>query len=115
MGRYKSCPLTNTSIKEKTPQENGDPCEREKGEDARLLGRRPRTQVLQLVPMEGLASQAKPAHIRASIKPPTYAQCHAFQAHSLQITLLGSFAYEPNVIHGSLQIVSLQKLLPNII
>ena len=61
--------------------------------------------------MEGLASQAKPAHIRASIeatiKLPNYAKGHAFQAHSLQIILLGPFAYEPNVIHGSLQIVSL--------
>ena len=37
------------------------------------------------------------------IKPPTCAQGHAFQAHSLQIILLGPFAYEPNVIHGSLQ------------
>ena len=62
--------------------------------------------------MEGLASQAKPAHIRAfievTIKPPTCAQGHAFQAHSLQIILLGPFAYELNVIHGLLQIVSLQ-------
>ena len=61
--------------------------------------------------MEGLASQAKPAHIRASIeatiKPPTCVQGHAFQAHSLQIILLGPFAYDPNVIYGSLQIVSL--------
>ena len=37
------------------------------------------------------------------IKPPTCAQGHAFQAHSLQIILFGPFAYEPNVIHGSLQ------------
>ena len=62
--------------------------------------------------MEGLASQAKPTHIRASIeamiKPPTCTQGHVFQAHSLQIILLGPFAYEPNVIHGSLQIVSPQ-------
>ena len=56
--------------------------------------------------MEGLASQAKPAHIRtsidATIKPSTCAQGHAFQAHSLQIILLGPFAYEPNVILGQL-------------
>ena len=62
--------------------------------------------------MKGLASQAKPAHIRASIettiKPLTCTQGHAFQAHSLQIILLGPFACKPNVIHGSLQIVSLQ-------
>ena len=62
--------------------------------------------------MEGLASQAKPAHIRASIEAtinrPTCAQSPAFQAHSLQIILLGPFAYDPNVIHESLQIVSLQ-------
>ena len=61
--------------------------------------------------MEGLASQAKPTHIRASmettIKPLSYAQGHAFQTHSLQIILLGPFVYEPNVIHGPLQIVSL--------
>ena len=67
--------------------------------------------------MEGLANQAKPAHIRASIEAtierPTCAQGHAFQAHSLQIILLGPFVYEPNVIHGSLQIVSLQ-LAPSV-
>ena len=67
--------------------------------------------------MEGLASQAKPTHIRASIeatiKPPTCAQNHAFQAHSLQIILLGPLAYEPNVIYGSLQIVSPQ-LAPSV-
>ena len=44
---------------------------------------------------------------------PTCAQGHAFQAHSLQIILLGSFAYEPNVIHGSIQIVPLQ-LAPSV-
>ena len=64
--------------------------------------------------MEGLVSQAKSAHIRASIETPitplTYAQGPAFQAHSLQIILLGPFTYEPNVILGSLEIVSLQKL-----
>ena len=53
--------------------------------------------------MEGLASQAKPARIIASIeatiKPPTCAQGHALQAHSLQIILLGPFAHEPNIIH----------------
>ena len=43
------------------------------------------------------------------MKSPTCAQGHAFQAHSLQIILLGPFAYEPNVIHGSLQIVSLHE------
>ena len=67
--------------------------------------------------MEGLASQAKPAHIRASIettiKPLSCAQGHAFQTHSLQIILLGPFAHEPNVVHGSLQIVSLQ-LVPSV-
>ena len=56
--------------------------------------------------MEGLASQAKPAHIRASIeatiKLPTCAQGHAFQTHSLQIIFLGPFTYEPNVILGPL-------------
>ena len=64
--------------------------------------------------MEGLASQAKPAHIRASIeatiKLPTCAQGHAFQTHSLQIILLGPFVYKPNVIHELLQIVYLQWL-----
>ena len=67
--------------------------------------------------MEGLASQAKSAHIRASIETPitplTCAQGPAFQAHSLQIILLGPFTYEPNVILGSLKIVSLQ-LAPSV-
>ena len=67
--------------------------------------------------MKGLASQAKPAHVRVSIEatinPPTCAQGHALQAHSLQIILLRPFAHEPNVIHGSLQIVSLQ-LVPSV-
>ena len=56
--------------------------------------------------MEGLASQAKSAHIRAStetpITPLTCAQGPAFQAHSLQIILSGPFIYEPNVILGQL-------------
>ena len=33
-----------------------------------------------------------------------------FQTHSLQIILFGPFTYEPNVILGSLKIVSLQEL-----
>ena len=56
--------------------------------------------------MEGLASQARPARIRiiidAMIKSSTCAQCHAIQAHSLQIILLGSIAHEPNVTSGPL-------------
>ena len=56
--------------------------------------------------MEDLARQAKSAHIRAFIETPitplTYTQGLAFQAHSLQIILLGPFTYEPNVILGSL-------------
>ena len=113
----------NTNIKGKNPQKwrgglfSLDPCEREKREDIGTLGRRLRTQVLQPVLMEGLARQAEPARIRATIKatikPPICVQGHAFQAHSLQIILLGPFAYEPNVIHGSLQIVSLQ-LVPSV-
>ena len=35
-------------------------------------------------------------------KPPSDDQGPAFQAHSLQITLLGPFTYEPNAILGSL-------------
>ena len=35
-------------------------------------------------------------------KPLTDDQGPAFQAHSLQMTLLGPFTYEPNVILGSL-------------
>ena len=35
-------------------------------------------------------------------KPVTGDQGPAFQAHSLQIILLGPFTYEPNVIFGSL-------------
>ena len=56
--------------------------------------------------MEGLASQAKSTHVKASVKtmtkPLTCDQGPAFQAHSLQITLLGPFTYESNVILGSL-------------
>ena len=67
--------------------------------------------------MEGLASQVKPAHIRASIETTikllSCAQGHAFHTHSLQIILLGPFVYEPNVIHGPLHIVSLQ-LAPSV-
>ena len=36
-----------------------------------------------------------------------------FQTHSLQIVLFGPFTYEPNVILGSLKIVSLQ-LAPSV-
>ena len=65
--------------------------------------------------MEGLANQAKPARIRASIEAtiegPTCARVHAFQAHSLQIILLGPFVYEPNVMHGLLHIVSLHLVI----
>ena len=67
--------------------------------------------------MDGLASIAKPAHavflVGTTIKPLTCAQGHAFQAHSLQIILLGLFTCEPNVVHGSLKIVSLQ-LAPSV-
>ena len=56
--------------------------------------------------MECLANQAKSSHVKASIKTMikllTCDQSPAFQAHSLQITLLGPFTYEPNVILGSL-------------
>ena len=55
--------------------------------------------------MECLTSQAKSTHLKASIKTMTKLligdQGPAFQAHSLQITLLGPFTYEPNVILGS--------------
>ena len=58
--------------------------------------------------MEGLASQAKPAHavfpVGTTTKPLTCAQGHTFQAHSLQIILLGPFICEPNVVHGLLKI-----------
>ena len=68
--------------------------------------------------MEGLASQAKPAHIRTSldtmIKPSTCAQGHAYQAHSLQIILLGPCAYEPNVIHGPLNKIVYLQLAPSV-
>ena len=47
------------------------------------------------------------------IKLLSCAQGHAFQTHSLQIILLGPFVYAPNVIHGLLQIVSLQ-LAPSV-
>ena len=40
-------------------------------------------------------------------------QGQAFQAHSLQIMLFGPITYEPNVILGSLKIVSLQ-LAPSV-
>ena len=56
--------------------------------------------------MECLASQAKSSHVKASIKTMikllTCDQGPAFQAHSLQITLLGPFTHEPNVILGLL-------------
>ena len=56
--------------------------------------------------MECLASQAKSSHVKASIKTMikllTCDQGPAFQAHSLQIILLGPFTYELNVILGSL-------------
>ena len=56
--------------------------------------------------MECLASQAKSSHVKASIKITTKLltcdQGPAFQAHSLQITLLGPFSHESNVIPGSL-------------
>ena len=78
----------------------------EKGKDRGGLGLRPRTGILQPAPMEGLASQARPTRTRisidATIKLSTYAQGHAFQAHSLQIILLGPFACEPNVNLGLL-------------
>ena len=97
------------SIKGKIPQKKkgglSPPVKGEKVKDIKILGQRPRTKkILQPVPMEGLASQARPAHIRisidATIKLSPYAQGHAFQAHSLQIILLGYFAYEPNVTLG---------------
>ena len=41
--------------------------------------------------MEGLASEANPAHaifpVGTTTKPLAYAQCHTFQAHSLQMIL----------------------------
>ena len=40
-------------------------------------------------------------------------QGRPFQTHSLQIILFGPFTYEPNVILGSLKIVSLQ-LTPSV-
>jgi len=56
--------------------------------------------------MECLASQAQSTHVKASIKTTTKPligdQGPAFQAHYLQITLLGPFTYESNVILGSL-------------
>ena len=56
--------------------------------------------------MECLASQAKSSHVKASIKTMikllTCDQGPAFQAHSLQITLLGPITHEPNVILGLL-------------
>ena len=100
------------SIKGKIPPEEkaggglSPPVKGEKWKDIRILGQRPRTKVLQPVPMEGLTSQARPARTRismdATIKPSTCAQGHAFQAHSLQIILLGPIAYEPNVTLGPL-------------
>ena len=74
-------------------------------------------EVSQPLLMEGLASQAKPVHteipVGTTTKSLTYAQGHTFQAHSLQIILLGPFACEPNVVHGLLKIESLQ-LAPSV-
>ena len=39
----------------------------------------------------------------------------AFQAHTLQIILFGYFTYEPNIICGSLLIVSLQNSIIEIV
>ena len=79
----------NTSIKGKESEEEGIPAgggkilqRGEKGKGTVLLGRYLRTQTLQPALMESLASQAKSAYVRASIKtttkPLTCAQGPAF-------------------------------------
>ena len=67
----------------------------------------------ELLLMDGLVSRAKPAHagfpVGTPTKPLTCAQDHTFQAHSLQIILLGPFICEPNAVHGPLKIALLHN------